>query len=207
MRTHSESPGTPRTPTPHLLQVCQRRERRGVTQRHIDHSMMGESAHSGQRRALLPSSLGGRRDKDTDILSVVSASLPLLAGLVPEDSPLGGEVAVTCGNTKEEGIIFLKLVGGDERDGAGLAGCVHLGEDFLGEGLFDPNERRNWSASVLCALRGRQASSDPSHYTWNWNGDPLVNVSLASGGFNAGFLSFGKFRNVAVHGILYQLSQ
>ena len=98
---------------------------------------MRESAHCGQRRALLSSSLRGGADEDTNIFAVKAAGLPLLASLVPESFPLGGEVAVTGWNAKEEGVIFLELVRGDERDGAGLAGCVHLREDFLREGLFD----------------------------------------------------------------------
>ena len=99
--------------------------------------MVRESAHGGQRRALLSSSLRGGADEDTNIFPVESASLPLLAGLVPEGFPLGGEVAVTGWNPKEEGVIFFELVRGDERDGAGLAGGVHLREDFLREGLLD----------------------------------------------------------------------
>lgn len=98
---------------------------------------MREGAHSCQRRALLSSALGGRTDEDTDILAVEAASLPLLAGLVPEGFPLSGEVAVTGGDAEKEGVVFFELVRGDERDGAGLAGCVHLREDFFGKGLFD----------------------------------------------------------------------
>lgn len=98
---------------------------------------MGESAHGRQRRALLSSSLGRGADEDAHVFAVETASLPLLAGLVPEGFPLGGEVAITGRNTKEEGVIFFELVGGDEGDGAGLAGGVHLGEHFFGEGFFD----------------------------------------------------------------------
>lgn len=142
-KTHGESPRTPRRPTPDLLEVGQRRKGRGVTQRHVDHSVVGESAHGRQRRALLSATLGGRRDEEADVLAVESASLPLLAGLVPEGPPLGGEVAEAGWDTKEKGIVFLELIGSDERDGGRLARCVHFLEDFLGKGLFDStNEKR-----------------------------------------------------------------
>ena len=38
-------------------------------------------------------------------------------------------------------------------------------------------------------------------------GNLLEHVGLASGALNAGFLCFGNLGNVAIHGILYQLSQ
>lgn len=158
METHGKSPCTPRSTTPHLLQIRQRRKRRGVTQRYIDHAMVRESAHSRQRRALLSSSLRGGTDEDTNIFPVVSASLPLLASLVPEGFPLGREVAITGGNAKEEGVIFFKLVGGDEGDGAGLAGCVHLGEDLFGEGLLDSRRGKAGQFRSLAHREGVKCS-------------------------------------------------
>lgn len=105
--------------------------------------MVGEGAHRRQRRALLSAALGRRRDEEADVLAVEPASLPLLAGLVPEGLPLGGEIAETGWDAKEEGIVFLELIRGDERDGGRLARCVHFLEDFLGKGLFDSiNEKR-----------------------------------------------------------------
>lgn len=102
---------------------------------------MRESAHSRQCRALLSSTLRGGANENTNIFPIEPASLPLLASLVPEGFPLSWEVAVTGWDTKEEGVIFFELVWGDEGDGAGLAGRMHLGEDFLGEGLFDSTSR------------------------------------------------------------------
>ena len=52
-----------------------------------------------------------------------------------------------------------------------------------------------------------QVSSGPSHCARNWNGNLLEKVGFASSGLNTGFLSLGNLRNVAIHGILYQLSQ
>lgn len=38
-------------------------------------------------------------------------------------------------------------------------------------------------------------------------GDSLIDIHFASGGFNAGFLSFGNLCDVAVHGILDEIGQ
>ena len=177
--------------------------------------MVRKSAHSRQRRALLPSSLGGRADEDTDILAVISASLPLLAGLVPESLPLGREVAVTGRDAEEEGVVLGELVGSDERDGAGLAGCMHLGEDFVGKGLLDSTDGRARSAlGVLCIEReGKKETErerDSRHPTQRIvpersnRVNSLVNIRLAPGSFNARFFRFRKLGNVAVHGVLYR---
>lgn len=169
--------------------------------------MMRESAYGVRCRGLLSSSLRGGADEDTNIFPVESASLPLLASLVPEGFPLGGEVAVTGRNTKEEGVIFLELVRGDERDGAGLAGGVHLREDFLREGLFDSMSGVPGQLGCFVHSGGVPASSGLSQCAWDWSRDALVDISLASCGFNAGFFCFGDLCDVAVHGILYHLSQ
>ena len=62
---------------------------------------------------------------------------------------------------------------------------------------------------LWCFVQGEsnQVSSGPSHCARNWNGNLLENVGFASGGLNTGFLCLGNLGNVAIHGILYQLSQ
>ena len=135
--THSKSSGPPRSPTPHGGQIGQGGKGRLVTQRHIDHAVVNEGAHGGQRRALLATALGSGADEDANVLAVVAARLPLLPRLVPKGLPLVREVSESRRDAEEEGVILFELVGGDEGDGAGLAGSVHLGEDLLGEGLFD----------------------------------------------------------------------
>lgn len=172
-KTHSESPRTPRRPTPDLLEVRQRRKRRGVTQRHVDQSVVRKGAHGRQRRALLSAALGGRRDEEADVLAVEPASLPLLAGLIPEGLPLGWEVAETGWDAEEEGIVFLELIGGDERDGGRLAGCVHFLEDFLGKGLFDSIKKKK-EVIFQCFLHRtlNKASSGPRHYALEWEWVP-----------------------------------
>ena len=114
--------------------------------------MVREGAHGRQGRALLSSALRGGADEDTNVFPVEPATLPLLAGLVPEGFPLGGEVAVSGWDTEEEGVVFFELVRGDDRDGAGLAGGVHLGEDFLGKGLLDSADEE--SRQLRCFVHG-----------------------------------------------------
>jgi len=135
--THSESTSTPSTATPHFVKGNEVLERGRIAQRHEDDTMMRKGAHGRKCGTLLASSLRGSRDEETGVLAPVATGLPLLAGRVPEGLPLGGEVAVTGGDAEEEGVVFLELLGGDERDGVGLTGSVHLAEDFLRESLFD----------------------------------------------------------------------
>lgn len=51
--------------------------------------------------------------------------------------PLAGEVAVTCGDTEEEGIVGGEGFGGNLGNVAGLRGRTHLGQDLLGKSLLD----------------------------------------------------------------------
>ena len=154
--THGKSPCTPRSPAPDLVQTHQCPERGRVTQGHVDESVMRKGAHGRQGRALLSSSLGSGGDENPNVFTIEAAGLPLLAGLIPEGFPLGGEGAVTGRDPEEESVVFFELVGGDEGDGAGLAGCVHLGEDFLREGLFDSVGKWGNAGQLQClsTIRG-----------------------------------------------------
>ena len=172
--------------------------------------MVGKGAHGRQGRALLAAALRGGRDEEADVLAVIPARLPLLARLVPKGLPLGREVAVARRDPEQEGVVGRELVRGDEGDRGRLARRVHLGQDFRGEGLFDSAEmERGGLALVLCATNGEliKCHLTPSRCARGRNGDLLENVGFASGRFNAGFLRLGNLRNVAVHGILYQLGQ
>lgn len=126
--------------------------------------------------------MGGGRDEDAGVFAPVATGLPLLACLVPESFPLGREVTITGGDAEEEGVIGLEGVGSDERNGGGLAGCVHFGEDFAGEGFLDSG------ALVLAGLRLERAAGKREEGT-RW--DELEDVCGAAGSFNAGFLCFG----------------
>ena len=182
--------------------------------------MVGEGAHGGQGGALLPAALGGGGDEDADVLAVEAARLPLLARVVEEGLPLGGEVAEAGRDPQEEGVVLLQLVRGDEGDGGRLRRGVHFRKDFLGQGLFDSirEEKRqvNFLGGAFLPVRSQkegkkggrgQIFGNDSVWRKLDRGNPLVEVGLASGCLDTGFLGFGKLGNVAIHGVLYQWSQ
>jgi len=137
----SEGTGAPSTATANLREISQDTEGLGVTEGDIDEAVVSEGGDSVLSSGLLTTTLGGGRDEDTGHLAPETTRSPLLASLVPESLPLGGEVSVTGGDTKEEGIVALKDGGVVEgRDDGGLGRSVHLGEDILGEGLGDLEE-------------------------------------------------------------------
>lgn len=128
-----------------------------VSKRHEDDSLVHERAQARNDGALLTAALSARGYEHARILAVVSASRPLLACLVPKDFPLGREVAessgrdmlglqipyeeqrdVPRGDAEEEGVKRLELRGvGQDLNVRGLGRCMHFGENFVGEGLFD----------------------------------------------------------------------
>lgn len=109
-----------------------------VAKGNIDEAVVGESRHSSNGSGLLATTLGASRDEEAGVLAPIGTSGPLLASLVPEGLELGREVSVTSGDAEQEGIILLELRGvGHRLDISGLGGSVHLGEDFIGEGLSD----------------------------------------------------------------------
>ena len=60
------------------------------------------------------------------------------------------EVTKTSGDTKEEGIEITKVVG--VKDGiVGLGGRIHLGQDFLREGLLNPGLDQSVIREVITA--------------------------------------------------------
>lgn len=135
-RTYSESTSAPSATTTDLAQVGQDAKGRLVTERNVDDTVVRKSAHSGQGSALLATTLGGSGDEQTGVLTPVGTGLPLAAGLVPEGLPLGREVAVTGGDTEEEGVVLLEGLGVLEGGDLGrLWWGVHLLKHLLGEGL------------------------------------------------------------------------
>lgn len=99
--------------------------------------MVRESAHGGGDGALLTAARSRSRDEDAGVLAPEGAGLPLLAGVVEEGLPLGGEVPVAGRDAEQERIVALHDIRGDEGDLRGLAGSVHLCENLFGEGLCD----------------------------------------------------------------------
>ena len=72
------------------------------------------------------------------MLPVIGASLPLLAGVVPESLPLGREIAITGRDAKKEAVIVLERVrSGQGDDGGVLARGMHFLENGLREGLLN----------------------------------------------------------------------
>jgi hypothetical protein len=78
-------------------------------------------------------------NRSGNLLTSESTSRPEAACGIDECLPLSREVAVTCGDTEEESIVILQLIGGNDCV-VGLGGCVHLSEDLIGEGLRDSEE-------------------------------------------------------------------
>lgn len=73
--------------------------------------------------------------------------------LVKTHLPLSGEVTVTGGDTEDEAIVVSELCGLE--DGVvGLGGCVHLGEDVLGQSLGDLHDGRAASSLSDTSLDG-----------------------------------------------------
>ena len=81
-----------------------------VANRHVDYSVVSQRAQRGNDSALLSSTGSGCGDENTGVFAVVGTGLPLSTGVVPECLELGGEVAVSGGNTHEEAIIFYDLI-------------------------------------------------------------------------------------------------
>ena len=130
---------TPWGTTVDLLKIGQLSEGGLVAQRNVDEAVVDESRHGGDGGGLLATTEGAGADEHTSILAPEGALLPLLAGLVPEGLELGGEVAVTGGDTEEDGIVVKESLVAGNRVGR-LGGSVHLGENVLREGLRDSDE-------------------------------------------------------------------
>lgn len=110
-----------------------------VSKRHIDEAVVSERRHGSNGGGFLTASLSaGGDEKPGELLSIRSLG-PLLASLVPEGLPLGGEVSVSSGNSKQDSVVFLEHSRvGENLDVGGLGGSVHLSEDVLGKSLCNP---------------------------------------------------------------------
>ena len=127
-----------------LAQVAEDGEGSGVPERDIDDAVVSEGAHGGNGGGFLTAARGAGADEQASIFAPEATGLPEMAGGVPECLPLGGEVAVTGGDAEEEGVVGLEDVRGDGGV-VRLGWGVHLGQDFLGEGLADSG----WLTSVM----------------------------------------------------------
>lgn len=121
-----------------LREVGELTERVLVSKRNEGEAVVSQSAHGSNGSRFLTTTGGTSRDEETSRLAPVTTASPDATGLVPEGLPLGGEVAVTGRDTEENGVVLQESV--RLSDGvAALGGSVHLGQDFLGESLSDPD--------------------------------------------------------------------
>jgi hypothetical protein len=136
--TGGKGTSAPRRTTVDLIEVGEVGECVLVAEGNVDEAVVSKGAHGGDAGRLLATTLGAGADEQTGVLAPVGAVGPLLARVVKESLPLRGEVAVTGGDTEEDGVVLLEGGGvGQEGDVGGLAGSAHLGENLLGEGLRD----------------------------------------------------------------------
>ena len=127
-----------------FAQVAEEGEGGGVAERDIDDAVVGEGAHGGDGGGFLTAAHGAGADEQAGVFAPEAAALPEAAGRVPECLPLGGEVAVAGGDAEEEGVVGLEDGRGDGGV-VGLGWSVHLGQDFLREGLANSG----WLPSVM----------------------------------------------------------
>lgn len=153
---------------------------------------MDPGAESGDGGGFLTASQSAGRDEHAKVFAVQATGLPQAAEAVDEGLPLRRVVAVSGGDAKEESVVVFDLIGRDDGDALVGGRSVHLGQDFCGQGLFDPAGREA-HVSRLVGWLGK------------WLGLPNVPVDIgtATSGFDASLLSCGQFGNVAPCRVLY----
>lgn len=121
----------------HFVQVCELREDGLVAKRDVDHAVVGKCAHGGNAGGLLAASEGSGGDEETGVFTPEAALLPLTTRAVEEGLPLSGEIAVASGNTEEDTVVLLNLLGSDNWDVGVLRWSIHFVENLLGQGLLN----------------------------------------------------------------------
>jgi hypothetical protein len=122
-----------------FVEVAELAEDSLVAEGNVDEAVMSESAHGSKSSRLLATTLGTGGDEETSVLAPVATGGPDATGLVPESLPLGREVTVTGRDTEQNGIVCKEFRGLNNRV-IGLGRSVHLGQDFITEGLGDPRK-------------------------------------------------------------------
>lgn len=160
-----------------FIQVGELSKGLGVAEGNVDDSVVGEGGHGRDGGRLLSSAVPRSRHEDAAKLAPKTSRRPEAAGGVDESLqtasqrnisitwtgddgthfPLRGEVTVTSGDTEEEGIELAKVLG--MKDGiVGLRGRIHLGQDFLREGLLNPDDQN--------IIRDRSLWLEGNHAYW-----------------------------------------
>lgn len=137
--TYSEGTSTPGATAVNLVQVAELGEYGLVAQRNVDEAVVSESAHRGKGSRLLTTTLSTGRHEETGVLAPEATSGPNATGLVPEGLPLSREVTVT-GRDTEQNSVEGEEVRGLNNGIASLGRSMHLGQNFLVEGLSDPRD-------------------------------------------------------------------
>lgn len=119
-----------------LVKVGELGENILVTKRNIDDTVVGQCGERVEDSNFLATTGGTSCNVDTGKLAVESTLSPKATGGVPERLPLGREVTVTGGDTKDVGIVLLKSLWGGNRV-ARLGGSVDQGEKLGRESLGD----------------------------------------------------------------------
>lgn len=114
--TYGKSASAPSAPATNLANIGQNGGSRLEAKGHKDDAVMGQRTHGRQHGALLPTAKRRRAHKDAGVFAPVAALHPLPTGMVPEDLPLGGEVAVAGRDAEQEGVELGQHLGGDVGD-------------------------------------------------------------------------------------------
>lgn len=122
-------------------------------------------------------------------MSYKRASLPEPTGCVPKLTDLSYLVAVTSGDTEEEGVELGELVSSDDRV-LRLGRRMHLVQDIFGQSLGD--------SSDISARGVRRLGSNDGYL--------LEDLGSSAGGLDAFELRFGQLLHVTVHGVLISLA-
>lgn len=140
VKTYSKGTSTPWGTTTDLGERVEQGECVLVSERNIDDSVVGEGRDRVESSDFLPTTLSTGRNEDTGIFSREITRSPETTGRVDERFPLGREVSVTSGDTKEKSIVRFQDFGGDDRIG-GLRSSIHLLENFIRKSLSDPDAK------------------------------------------------------------------
>lgn len=158
-RVTYEGTSTPRAAAVDLVQVGQKRESVLVAQGNVGDAVVGQSAHGSKGSGLLTTTESAGGDEETGVLAEEATGSPDLARLVPEGLPLGGEVAVTSGDTEEEGIVLKELL----RLGDGVVGLgrsMQQLQNVVGESLGDLEDVGLATSSLNALLFGLRQLGD-----------------------------------------------
>lgn len=139
-----------------LIDTRQLRECVGVSQRHVNHTMMDQGGHAIESSDFLSSTRAGGGAEDGSVFPMQRTSLPQLASGIPKYLieinmdfvksnvripyfPLGRHHAITSGHTEKESVVFDEFIESDNRI-AWLGRRTHFRKNIRGKGLRYPGK-------------------------------------------------------------------